>query len=99
MASLSLKGIYKRFGIYLIVLVKMLLIPAFFVLLFARTGLDRTLSSTLIMMISLPVQTIITVVASDFGSDYQYAAECAFLTTVLSLGTLPAIYWLILQIF
>ncbi len=99
LATVNLKGVYRRFGIYLIILIKMLLIPALFILLFAKTNLDRTLLGTLIMMIAMPVQTIITVVASDFGSDYPYAAECAFLTTILSLGTLPVIYWLILQIF
>lgn len=99
LATIELKGIYKRFSIYLIVIVKMLLIPAILTFLLSKTPLDRTLLGVLILQIAMPVQTIITVVANEFHSDYRYAAECVFITTLFSLATLPALYWFMLQIF
>ncbi len=99
LATIPLAGIYKRFSIYLIVLVKMLIIPAVLAFLLSKTSLDRTLLGVLLLQIAMPVQTIITVVANEFHSDYRYAAECVFITTLFSLATLPALYWFMLQIF
>ncbi len=99
LATIPLAGIYKRVSIYAIVLVKMLLIPAVLSFLLAKTNLDRVLLGVLLLQIAMPVQTIITVVANEFGSDDRYAAECVFITTIFSLATLPALYWFMSQIF
>lgn len=99
LGTIDLKGIYKRYSVYFIVIFKMLLVPAVLVLLLSRLPLDRTLLGVLILEAAMPVQTILTVVANDFGSDYRYAAECVFITTVLSLLTLPGLYWFMLHIF
>ncbi len=98
LGTIDLKGIYKRFSVYFIVLFKMLLVPLLLVFLLSRLPLDRTLLGVLILEAAMPVQTILTVVANDFGSDYRYATECVFITTLLSLITLPGMYWLMLQI-
>ena len=98
LGSIPLRGIYKRFSIYCIIVVKMLLVPLCLTMLLSRLPMDRTLMGVLIMQVAMPVQTILTVLANNFGSDYQYATECVFITTVASLVTLPTVYWFILQI-
>ncbi|MBE7022560.1 MAG: AEC family transporter [Ruminococcaceae bacterium] len=98
LADIPLKGIYKRWSVYVNIALKMLLVPAGLALLLAQFPIDRTMLGVLILQIAMPAQSILTVVASDFGSDDRYAAEYVFITTVASLVTLPAVYWFILQI-
>lgn len=98
LGTIDLKGIYKRFSIYLIVLFKMLAVPVLLIFLLSRLSLDKTLLGVFVLEAAMPVQTVLTIVANEFGSDYQYAAECVFITTVLSLVTLPGLYWLMLQL-
>ena len=98
LGSIPLRGIYKRFSIYCIIIIKMLLVPLCLTLILSHLPMDRTLMGVLIMQVAMPAQTILTVLANNFGSDYRYATECVFITTVASLVTLPAVYWFILQI-
>ncbi len=99
LATIPLRGIYKRYSIYVIVLLKMIAIPIVLILLLAPLPIDRTLLGVLILQVAMPAQTILTVLANDFGGDYRYAAECVFITTIISLATLPAMYWFMLKIF
>lgn len=98
LGGIPLRGIYKKVSIYFIILVKMVIVPAILVLILSALSIDKTLMSVLILQVAMPVQTIITVIAGEYQSDYQYAAECVFITTVASLVTLPAMYYFMLQI-
>ncbi len=99
LGTIDLKGIYKRISIYAIVLFKMLLLPACLACLLAKLPLDRTLLGVLILELAMPAQTIITVMAKEYHGDYQYATECVFIMTVISLASLPAMYWFMQHIF
>ncbi len=98
LADIPLKGIYKRFSVYLILLFKMLLVPILLIFILAQTSIDRTLMGVLVLELAMPVQTVLTIIANDLKSDYKYAAETVFITTVFSLVSLPALYWFMLQI-
>lgn len=99
LATIPLKGIYKRITVYFIVIVKMILVPIALMFIFSYLPFfDKTMVGVLILQTAMPVQTILTVIASEFGSDYRYATECVFITTVLSLITLPGMYFIMTQI-
>lgn len=97
LGTIPLKGIYKRYSIYVIVVFKMILLPAIMMVLLMRLPLDRTLLGVLLLEAAMPGQTVLTIIANEFGSDDRYAAECIFITTVFSLLTLPCLYWFMLQ--
>lgn len=97
LGTIPLKGIYKRYSIYVIVVFKMILLPAIMTVLLMRLPLDRTLLGVLLLEAAMPGQTVLTIIANEFGSDDRYAAECIFITTVFSLLTLPCLYWFMLQ--
>jgi len=98
LGSIPLRGIYKKISIYFIILIKMLIIPMVLTFVLSFFPIDQILLCVLVLQVATPVQTIVTVMAGNLGSDYQYAAECVFITTIASLVTLPAMYWFILQI-
>lgn len=98
LAQIDFRAIYKRFGLYLIVLFKMILLPALAVLLLTKWGMNPMVLAILAIELSMPAQPSLGVFASQMGADPGYATEGIFLTTVLSMATLPALYWFILQI-
>ena len=97
LATIPLQGIYKRWSVYVIVLFKMILIPMLLTLLLSRFPLDTVLLGVLLLEAAMPGQTVLTIIANEFGADYQYAAERVFITTVFSLITLPGLYWFMLH--
>lgn len=99
LAMIHLKSIYKRVSIYVLSLVKMVLFPLALILILRLFPIDRTLCGVLVLQVAMPVQTVLTILANEYRSDFKYAAECVFITTVLSLGLLPLCYYMILLLF
>jgi len=92
---------FKKIEIYVLALNKMLLVP--FILLLIIFILDRyfgiyigsTAKTVLVMQTAMPCMAMIVVLAKRFGSDDLHATENLFVTTILSLGILPLVYFLI----
>ena len=95
LATIDLKGIFKRTGIYVIVLVKMLIMPVVFIFVFKFMGIDEVIMGAVVLEVAMPAQTVLTILASEYKSDFVYAAEAMFVTTLVSLVTLPLVYYLI----
>ncbi len=98
LAEIDFRNIYKRFGLYLVILLKMIVVPALAAILLAKWGMDAMVLAVMIIEMAMPAQTSLGVFASDMGADPIYATEGIFMTTVLSLLTLPAVTWLISQL-
>ena len=92
---------FKKVEIYVLSFNKMILIP--FVLLLLINFISYTFSirigeiakTIVIMQTAMPCMAMVVVLAKKFGSDDLHATENLFLSTILSLGTLPFIYYLI----
>ncbi len=95
LAQIDLRNIYKRGSIFFLVAVKMLLVPIALIYLTKLLPLDPALRGAFILEVAMPAQTIITVLLERYGADSVYASETIFVTTALSLGTLPLIYYLL----
>lgn len=83
--------------VYLIVAVKMLIVPIAlaFTMSIAPFGLSDIPFFVVALQCAMPCMTVAAILAHDVGADYMYASETIFLTTVLSLGTLPLVYYII----
>ena len=92
---------FKKTEIYVLIFNKMLFIPFLLILIIRLftffTGIEMgiTAKTVLIMQAAMPCMTMIVVLAKRFGSDDIHATENLFLSTILSIGTLPLIYFLI----
>jgi len=92
---------FRKIEIYVMIFNKMLFIP--FVMIFLIkfftiiTGIEMglTAKTVLIMQAAMPCMTMIVVLAKRFGSDDIHATENLFLSTIVSIGTLPLVYFLI----
>ncbi len=99
LATIDIKKIYKRISMLTTVVIKMIASPVLAAILLTFLGINPIVCGALVLQIAMPAQTVISIVANEAGSDIQYAAEYIFLSTVLSIGTLPLVYYLAERIF
>lgn len=100
LAGISLKGTMKRADIYLLSLNKLVLIPVVLLLIinFAvrhlGVELGQMAKTIIVLEAAMPCMSMIVIMAKAFGAADDRAAENVLLTTLLSLLTLPLVYFL-----
>ncbi len=93
-----IRGIFARSSVYLLGLTKMLLIPFLFLLMLVYLkdfwGLSFANEATVVLLMqgAMPCMTMIVVLARRFESDDVLATQNFFVTSILSLITLPLIF-------
>ncbi len=93
LAMVDFRNIFRRVSLYVLIAVKMLIIPAMLVLILKFIPIDEVVKSVLILQAAIPTSTVIVILTTDYGCDTIYGAEGVFLSTLISLLTLPAMYW------
>lgn len=100
---MKIKGVFTNKLVYLTSFNKNLLFPFIFILGFAfladnvMAGFDPLIISVLIVEAAMPCMANIVIIAKMFKVDEQLATANVFISTVLSIFTLPFIYWLMTQ--
>ena len=99
----SSKGMFKNLGkkmlSILLALQKQLIVPvlAGLVLLFAvkQGWISEVVMMIAVMQLAMPVGTLTVSIAAEYDSDYEMAADNVFVSTLLSIITLPLIAYLL----
>lgn len=89
LASVDIKGIWKHYQLLIMAVMKMVVFPLVLMLVLKWLPLAEIVKSVLILQAAMPSQTVLTIIATEYGADVKYAAEGVFVTTVLSVLTLP----------
>ena len=99
-----IKGILKRVDLYVLSLNKLIVVPViillvmnFFIAQFG-IGLGHMARTIIVLETAMPCMSMIVIMARNYGAADDRASENVFLTTVLSLLTLPLIYQLTVMI-
>lgn len=81
----------KKYPLFILSFQKLIFVPiiALGILYFTRSWFSDLVIMIAVLQIAMPAGTTTASIAADAGSDYRYATEGIFLTTVLCLGTLP----------
>ena len=95
LAQIDFRNIYKRGSLFFVSVFKMILIPVGLIYITKLLPLDPALRGAFILEVAMPAQTITTVLLERYGADTVYASEAIFVTTAISLGTLPLVYYLL----
>ncbi len=95
LATVDLKKTIKKWWIFIIVPIKLVLMPILFIYLFKALGIKDILLGVVVLEAAMPAQTVLTILAHENGADYEYTAVGLFITTIVSLFTLPFICWLL----
>lgn len=92
LAMVDFRHIYKRVSLFALTLVKMLIIPVLLILVLKNIPIDPLVKSVLVLQTGIPTSTVLVILTTDYDCDTVYSAEGVFITTLLSLGTLPLLY-------
>ncbi|MBS4012990.1 MAG: AEC family transporter [Bacteroidetes bacterium] len=101
LAKANFKSIIKHKHVFMLAFNKLLLVPV--VMMFLITYFNALLpfdishvaKSVVILQAGMPCMAIIVILAKKYNSDDMLATENVFVTTVLSIATLPFLYFLI----
>lgn len=89
---INLKDYLKRIEIYLLILVKMIVLPILLIHFFRYIpSIPSTIATTISIMCGLPTMTAISMISEANGSDSAYASAMIFITTLFAIVTLPLI--------
>jgi predicted permease len=98
LAGISLKNIPSRYPIFISVVLKMIAAPVVVYLIltnFFSSILAPTAIAVLTIYTSLPSMSTIAMLSRSYHSDYKYASEFVFITTSLSIVTIPFVAWIV----
>lgn len=97
MSFSSVGGMIKRKSIYMLSLNRLVILPAILIALFYFAGAvagvtpDKLVSSVIILEASMPCMATVVIMAKEFGSDDTIAVANVFVSTLLSILTLPLV--------
>ncbi|MBQ3118712.1 MAG: AEC family transporter [Clostridia bacterium] len=94
LSTISVSKIYKRVSMFAVVVLKMIAVPVLAAYLLSFTGVNPITCGAIVLQIAMPAQTVMSIITNEAGSDVSYSAEYIFISTVLSIGTLPLVYYL-----
>lgn len=101
LASMGIKSAIKQKSIYLLSLNKLLIVPlalaAIYQLAINALGINLSEEAffVIILQAAMPCQTIIVVLSQRYKGDYILAGANLFVTTLLSIATLPVVFFLV----
>lgn len=101
LAQTNIKGVFKQQRGYILSLNKLIIAPLALIIIFRfilkifGLNIDPVAFSVVILQAGTPCMAIIVVLARRFNADDIHATENVFISTLLSLFTLPLLYWLI----
>lgn len=89
-ADIPLRTAINKDVIYL-TLVRLLALPMIALTVLTAVHAEPVLKGVCVMLTAMPVGVNTPILAQKYGGDHEFASKCVFLSTVLSLITLPII--------
>lgn len=93
LALVDFKNIYKRVGLFILTVLKMIAVPVALIFALKLINMNVTAESVIILQAAMPASTVLVILASEYGGDMIYCAEGVFVTHIAGLVTLPLVYY------
>ena len=95
LAAVDIKQAARKWWIFVIAPIKLVIMPIVLIYIFHKLGIKEILLGAVVLEAAMPAQTVLSILANESGADFEYAACGMFVTTLLSLVTLPFICFMI----
>ena len=92
-ASYPLKTVFSQKKIYLLSAVKLLIYPLIAYFVFRLALGDNLLTRVLTIYIGMPTASVVNMTAIAYDADKESATGCVAMMTILSLITIPIMYF------
>lgn len=89
-ATISIHSLFEK-GVLRYTIIRLFIIPLTVLSLSKMIGLDETLIGVFTIMSSMPAGTTTALLAADYDLDESYASKIVFVTTMLSIISVPII--------
>ncbi|MCX7922200.1 MAG: AEC family transporter [Clostridia bacterium] len=95
----SFSDVLKRYPIFILSFFKLIFVPAAALGILTLLGryiyIDNFARVIVILQLSMPCATIVPALAAQYDSDYKFATEAVFFTTLFSVVTMPAMVYIL----
>lgn len=91
LAEINIKEIFSGFLVYYGSLVRLIAAPIVTMIIMKLLHADRLLLEIGVTIQAMPVAVIATVLAEKYGADTKLASKCVFISTIISMITIPII--------
>ena len=95
LAEIKLVEFFGGFDLYYGVVIRLLIIPLITLLILKWLGFQGILLNVLILLVAMPAAAITVPIAEKQEGDTIFASRLVFISTILSIFTIPMIIWLI----
>jgi len=85
----DLKGVFLGWKIYIVALFRLIVFPLMVFVVLSRFVEDRSAITILTTLTAMPVAAITAILAAEHDKEPQLASKVVFITTVLSIATIP----------
>ena len=91
LAEIKFKEIFSGFLVYYASFVRLIIAPLVTIIILKLLHADRLLFQISVTIETMPVAVIATVLAEKYGADTKLASRCIFISTLISMITIPII--------
>lgn len=91
LAKVRIKDLFKEISIYYGALIKLIIIPLGLIIIKIFLNDNTTIINTIIVIQAMPAAAMTSIFAADFNKEKEYSAIVVFITTLLSIITIPII--------
>ena len=97
LGRMSLKSIFGSAQSYAVCAAKLIVTPLVVFSVFRLFVKDPMILGILTVVSAMPSASISPILCAEYGGDSDFASRAVFLTTLLSLATIPAMVWMLLR--
>ncbi|WP_066022418.1 MULTISPECIES: AEC family transporter [Clostridium] len=91
LADVELKEVFKGLDVYYMNFIKLIGAPLLVYLILKLLGTNNIVLCICVILVAMPTGSLVGVFAERYNGNKAVASKCVFLTTVLSMITIPAI--------
>lgn len=94
LADVPIRSVLEK-GVLYLSFVRLILLPVLAAAILKFIGAEPVTAGVSLILTSMPAGTSTALLAAKYGADTEFASKCVFVTTVLSLITVPLMMFLI----
>lgn len=94
LAEVDYKTIISKLTLYFC-FIRLVLIPITSLIICRLLNIDDLVTGVCVILAGMPAGSTTAILAEKYGKDSQYASKCIFLSTLLSLISIPMLYYVV----
>ncbi len=95
LCSSNIKDMLGDFNLYYLSLVRLVIVPIVTYFVMTMFNIDSMLVAICTLLVAMPGAVVGPVIALSSGGDGKYGSQCIFITTLLSVITIPLFIYLV----